>query len=57
MNDDVKQKGFTIVPLEIILTDTGLIKLSIALARGKHLYDKRDTTKLKDLERERKREI
>jgi SsrA-binding protein len=57
LNDDVKQKGLTIVPLEIILTPTGLIKLSIGLAKGKKLYDKRETTKLKDLERERKREL
>jgi SsrA-binding protein len=57
LNDDVKQKGLTIVPLEIILTSTGLIKLSIGLAKGKKNYDKRETTKLKDLERESKRGI
>ena len=57
LNDNVKQKGLTIVPLEIILTETGLIKLSIGLAKGKKLYDKREATKLKDLEREIKREL
>ena len=57
LNDDVKQKGLTIIPLEIILTTTGLIKLSIGLAKGKKLYDKRETTKLRDLDRESKREI
>lgn len=56
LNDDVKQKGLTIIPLELILTSTGLIKLSIGLAKGKKLYDKRETTKLKDLDRESKRE-
>jgi SsrA-binding protein len=56
LNDDVKQKGLTIIPLEVILTSTGLIKLSIGLAKGKKLYDKRETTKLRDLDRESKRE-
>lgn len=55
LNDDVKQKGLTIVPLEVILTNTGLIKLTIGLAKGKKNYDKRETTKLKDLERESRR--
>lgn len=57
LNDEVKQKSLTIIPLEIILTPTGLIKLSISLAKGKKLYDKRESTKLKDLDRESKREI
>lgn len=56
LNNDVKQKGLTIVPLEIILTTSGLIKLSLGLAKGKKLYDKRETTKLRDLDRESKRE-
>lgn len=56
LNDDVKQKGLTIIPLEIILTTSGLIKLSLGLAKGKKLYDKRETTKLRDLDRESKRE-
>jgi len=50
--DKVKQKGLTIVPLEIILTKTGYIKLEIGLAKGKKTYDKRQSLKAKDLERE-----
>jgi len=52
--DKVKQKGLTIVPLEIILTKTGYIKLEIGLAKGKKTYDKRQSLKAKDLEREMK---
>ncbi|MEZ5989562.1 MAG: SsrA-binding protein SmpB [Planctomycetota bacterium] len=37
----VQQKGFTLVPLDIHLTDRGLIKLELGLARGKKLADKR----------------
>ena len=37
------------MPLEIILTNTGFIKLEIGLAKGKNLYDKRNTLKEKDL--------
>lgn len=45
-------QGYTIVPLEMILRD-GRAKLIIALAKGKHLYDKRQSEK----ERSQKREI
>lgn len=55
--DKVKQKGLTIVPLSIILTKTGFIKLEIGLAKGKNTYDKSKTIKLRDLDRELKRSI
>jgi SsrA-binding protein len=45
------------VPLEIILTDTGFIKLEIGLAKGKKLYDKRNSLKEKDLKREIERNL
>ncbi|MCK5337955.1 MAG: SsrA-binding protein SmpB [Bacteroidales bacterium] len=46
------EKGFTIVPTLLFINDRGLAKLEIALARGKHFYDKRDTLKKKDIQRE-----
>jgi SsrA-binding protein len=52
LNENVAQKGLTIVPLEVLISDTGLVKIEIGLARGKHLYDKRESIKLKDLKRE-----
>ena len=50
LNDNIAQKGLTIVPLEIILTNTGFIKLEIGLAKGKNLYNKKQTIKLRDLD-------
>ncbi len=51
-----KEKGFTIVPLNLYLKD-GLIKLEIALAKGKKLYDKRETMAKKDADRRMQRAI
>lgn len=48
------QKGFTIVPLRFYLKGK-LIKLEIALAQGKKLYDKRETKRQKDIDRETER--
>ena len=54
LRENVSQKGLTIVPLEIILSNTGFIKIEIGLAKGKHLYDKKQTIKLRDLDRDMK---
>jgi SsrA-binding protein len=51
----VKEKGFTIIPVMLHINEGGLAKLNIALARGKHSYDKREALKEKDLKREMKR--
>lgn len=51
---DRKQSGMTIVPLKL-LTQGRHIKLVIALGKGKKNYDKRNTIKLRDQERENKR--
>ena len=47
----VKENGLTIVPLRLFITEKGLAKLAIALAKGKKQYDKRNAIK----EREDKR--
>jgi SsrA-binding protein len=57
LNDKVKQKGLTLVPLSIILSDIGLIKIEIGLVRGKKDYDKREAIKEKDLKREENRNL
>jgi len=49
-----KEKGLTIIPLSVFISDTGLIKIDIGLAKGKKTYDKRNDLKLKDLQREEK---
>ena len=51
LNKQVKNVGLTIVPLKLFITDKGYAKMIIALARGKKLYDKRDTLKDRDNKR------
>ena len=48
----VKEKSMAIVPITLFINEKGFAKLEIALARGKHHYDKRNTLKDKDTKRE-----
>jgi len=52
----VKEKGFTCIPLKVYLKDQ-LVKVEIALAKGKHTYDKKDTLAKKDIERDTQRQL
>jgi len=45
------QDGLTLIPLTIYLTDKGLIKMELAVAKGKKLYDKRQTIAERDSKR------
>ncbi len=47
----VKKDGYTIIPLEVFITK-GFAKIEIGLAKGKKLYDKRDSIAKKDIQRE-----
>jgi SsrA-binding protein len=47
-----EQKGLTIIPLRLFISEKGFAKLEIALAKGKKEYDKRDTIKDRDSKRE-----
>lgn len=51
LNKEVSTSGLTIVPLNLFINDRGLAKVRIALAKGKKLYDKRDTIKNRDSKR------
>ena len=51
------QKGLTIVPYRIYLTSRSLIKVEIALSRGKKNYDKRESIKSRDIERQTQRDL
>ena len=53
INGKIAEKGYTMVPLKVYLKGS-LVKVEIGLARGKKLYDKRETIKKRDLERENK---
>ncbi len=48
----LKDKGLTIIPTRLFISDAGYAKLNIALAKGKKIHDKRDTIKDKDVKRD-----
>ena len=52
----IKERGYTIVPVEVYFTK-GRVKVLIALAKGKKIYDKRADIKAKDMKREAQREF
>ena len=52
LEKEVNTSGLTIIPLNIFLNDRGLAKLNVALAKGKKLYDKRETMKDRDNKRD-----
>jgi SsrA-binding protein len=47
-----QEKGFAVVPLKMYFKENGLVKVEIALARGKKLHDKRTSLKERDTKRE-----
>jgi SsrA-binding protein len=53
--EDQLVKGLSIVPYRLFLNDKGLIKVEIVLARGKKLYDKRQSIKARDIDRDLKK--
>jgi len=55
LENKLKDKGYTIIPLRIFFSEKGLAKMEIGLARGKKLYDKRESIKQRDTEKEIKR--
>ena len=52
LNGKLKDKGLTIIPTRLFISDKGHAKLNIALAKGKKIHDKRDSLKDKDIKRE-----
>ncbi len=52
LNKQVKNSGLTIVPLKLFINEKGFAKMLISLARGKKLYDKRESLKDRDNKRD-----
>ncbi len=52
----VKEKGYSMVPLKMYFKDS-LVKVEVALVKGKQLYDKRETIMKKDAERDQQRAV
>ncbi len=57
ISDILKEKRLTLIPLQILISDRGFIKIEIAICKGKNTYDKRNSLKIKDLDRELKQTI
>ena len=55
IENKLKDKGTTLLPLRIFFNDKSMAKIEIGLGRGKKLHDKRETLKKKDTDRELKR--
>ena len=47
-----RNNGFTIIPTRLFINDKGLVKVVVAIAKGKKEYDKRDSIKERDDRRE-----
>ena len=57
LKEKISEKGLTIVPVKLFISEKSLIKVVVALAKGKKLFDKRASLKEKDLKRQIKEEI
>ncbi|HOJ78312.1 MAG TPA: SsrA-binding protein SmpB [Bacillota bacterium] len=53
----IREKGFTLVPLQMYFNEQGRVKVELGLARGKKLYDKREDIAKRDAAREMDRAI
>ena len=57
INKKIKNKGLTIVPTRLFISNNGWAKMNIAVAKGKKIYDKREDLKTKDIKREIDRKL
>ncbi len=51
------QQGYTLIPLKVYLNPRGLVKVEIGVAKGKKLYDKRETLAKRDADRHIQKEL
>lgn len=56
INDKISIKGLTLVPVKLYFSN-GKAKIELAVARGKHTYDKKETIKQRDIDREMKKSL
>lgn len=57
MENKMKERGYTIVPLRMFLSEKGLAKLEIGMGKGKKLHDKRESIKQRENDREMRRYV
>ncbi|RAJ79980.1 SsrA-binding protein [Chitinophaga dinghuensis] len=56
LENKMKERGYTIIPLRMFITEKSLAKMEIGLGKGKKLHDKRDSIKQRESERELRRQ-
>ena len=57
LENKIKEKGYSIIPLRIFFSEKGYAKLEIGLGKGKKQYDKRESIKERDTAKEIKRHL
>ena len=55
LESKIKEKGYSIIPLKIFISEKGFAKIEIGLGRGKKIYDKRNSIKERENDRDIKR--
>lgn len=55
LENKIKEKGYSIIPLKIFIAANGFAKMEIGLGKGKKIYDKRETIKERENDRDIKR--
>jgi SsrA-binding protein len=55
LENKIKEKGYSIIPLKLFLAESGYFKMEIGLGKGKKSYDKRNTIKERESDRDIKR--
>lgn len=55
LENKTKEKGYSVIPLKIFIAQTGFAKIEIGLGKGKKVYDKRETIKERETDRDIKR--
>ncbi len=55
LENKIKEKGYSIIPLRLFLAESGYFKMEIGVGKGKKHYDKRETIKGRETERDIKR--
>ena len=53
----IKEKGFSLIPTKVMINERGIVKVEIALGKGKRVYQKKEVIKERDRERELRAEI
>jgi len=57
LDSKVNERGMVLVPIKVYINNRGLVKVEIALGRGKKLYDKREDVKKRTIEKALKRTL